>query len=117
MCTKCQHPADDHSSAGTCKPCSRAGGPCASAASSPVEHHRSGYSTVRVCTNAGSKKVWVEMPAATTARYAAKRVAEALGLDPEAKEYLLLDPADSTLIDPGAGMRLLDGRFLLLAWR
>ena len=47
---------------------------------------------VKLCVDTGSDIVCVEMPSATTLRYAALRVAEHLGLDTEANHYFLLEP-------------------------
>ena len=43
----------------------------------------------------------VDMPGATACRYAAKRLAEELGLDPDGQEWCL--------VDPGSGMPLPQG--------
>jgi len=56
----------------------------------------------------------VELPAATTAGYAALHVAEALGLDPEALRYFLVDAKTHELIDEGEVVAGLDGQPVLL---
>ena len=116
MCPLCHHPADDHTSAGLCQPCSRAGGPCGAAASSPATH-QSGYSNIRLFVRRGPGQVCVEMPATTTALYAAKRLAEALGLDPLAREWVLLDPTDQRALDGDEVMGPFDQRLFTLGWR
>ena len=56
----------------------------------------------------------VEMPASTTARYAAKRVAEAMDLDPQARDFFLIDIAREEPIPCDDVVADWDGALVLL---
>lgn len=45
-----------------------------------------------ISNGSGVPVLAVEMPAATTGRYAAKRIVEALGYDPDEQEWALMGP-------------------------
>ena len=62
---------------------------------------------------AGGGSKAVDMPGATTVKYATVRVAEAVGYDPDQEEFRLFDPiagtllAESDIVEPWDGKRLL----------
>ena len=65
--------------------------------------------TIHILTRQGP--VTVEMPAATTGKYAAKRAAEELGYDPDAEWVLMrvgrvIDPDESVLEWDGKALEL-----------
>jgi hypothetical protein len=60
--------------------------------------------------------VEVDMPASTTVRYAAKRAAAAVGFDPDAREWRLVDPATRHVHPPGNLVAGMDGVWVMLGW-
>ena len=110
MCPRCRHADDDHGAAG-CLVCTESFGPCGAtgATNDPGP-------TICVAVRFGVRP-WrqVEMPAATTARYAAKRIAEAFGLDPDATEYVIFDPATAKVIDQDEVMAGWNGMAVVVA--
>ena len=58
----------------------------------------------------------IEMPGATTCLYAAKRVAEVVGLDPAGREWCLVDPSSGMALPQGDVIAPWDGRLLSLGW-
>ena len=56
----------------------------------------------------------IDMPGATTGRYAAKRAAEAWGLDPDVSEYGLVDVANFRLIPMDEPVADFDTKLLML---
>lgn len=73
-------------------------------------------SFVTIQVTGGPDLTPVSMPAATTSIYAAKRAAEALGLDPETRDWFLYDPVAGKPIAEEEIMVGYDGRVLKLAW-
>ena len=71
--------------------------------------------TLRLATPQG--EVVLEMPGATTVRYAAKRAAEAMGYDPDALEFYLVDPSTKRVMPQDDVVAYLDSRAFLLASR
>ena len=73
--------------------------------------------TVTLRIHRGLAVVKVPMPAATTGRYAAKRAAEACGMDPERVEWALWawDGAGYDLVPMDEPVADLEGRSLLVA--
>ena len=58
----------------------------------------------------------VDMPGATTCLYAAKRMAEQLGLDPSEREWCLVDPRSGMTLPQGDVIASWDGRMLGLGY-
>ena len=54
----------------------------------------------------------VEMPGVTTCRYAAKRMAEELGLDPNERDWCLVDPRSGRRVPQGDLVAPWDGSVL-----
>ena len=110
VCPVCEHAQDDHEAKG-CLRCISSGGPCTAAVLTI------GPSATVCLAGRYGIRPWrqVEMPAATTARFAAKRIAEAFGLDPDAREYILFDPANRRLIDQDEVMAEWDGKAVVVA--
>ena len=69
---------------------------------------------VTIHINVNGRDRPVEMPAATTGRFAAKRGAEAWGLDPECP-FILVDPVACVAVPDGEIIGPWDGMVLLLA--
>ena len=107
MCPHCRHPEDDHSAGGGCLTCSKQGREC-----KPAEVR---FVTIRIGAGSGDLTP-VTMPTATTAGRAAMRAAEALGLDPEARNWFLYDPVARVPLVEGEVMAAFDNRVLILAW-
>ena len=63
----------------------------------------------------GVEKV-VDMPGVTACRYAAKRMAEELGLDPNSKDWCLVDPRSGMPLPQGDLIAPWDGRVLGLGY-
>ena len=57
-----------------------------------------------------------EMPSATTCRYAAKRLADELGLAPDEREWCLVDPSSGMSLPQGEVIAPWDGRVVGLGW-
>ena len=72
--------------------------------------------TVTITVNANGSKRQMDMPGATTCRYAAKRMAEELGLDPDGKEWCLVDPASGMALPQGDVIAPWDGGVLGLGY-
>lgn len=63
-------------------------------------------------------KLWpVSMPAATSAGYAARRAAETLDLDPDARHWFLYDPVARRPLDDGETIAAYRDRVLTLGWK
>ena len=58
----------------------------------------------------------VDMPGVTTCRYAAKRMAEELGLDPNEQDWRLVDPRSGSPLPQGDLVAPWDGRVLGLGY-
>ena len=70
--------------------------------------------TLRVANTAPS--VEIEMPAVTTGKYAAKRAAEELGLDPDI-DWRLIRIKNNKFVDPDESVAALNGeRVYVGAW-
>lgn len=106
MCPSCRHPMDDHDAAGICLVCSKLGLRCSG----------SGTATVTIRVPEGPKLWSVAMPAVTAAGYAARRVAEAMDLDPDARDWFLYDPVARRPLADGETMAAYHDRVLTLAW-
>ena len=108
MCPYCRCPLDDHDAAGACFVCVKRGGQC------PGGVPAGKFVTIQI---AGNRYLTpVSMPAATTAGHAAMRAAEALGLDPQARDWFLSDPMARVPLVEGESMAAFDNRVLRLAW-
>ena len=126
-CPKCQRSIDDHGAGGACQTAAKdigprhrsseaSGGPPAPAAGRPITL------LLQQALNLGRSptgfvQVEVDMPAATTVRYAAKRCAERVGLDPQAEEWVLVEPGRHEAIDGALIIAPWDGLPVFLGWR
>ena len=111
MCGRCSHALDDHESNGVCLTCARVGGSCLEPGRHPIE------TTVTLWTCPGGSLVAVEMPGATTVGYAAKRMADAIGLDPDGGEYFLAYPRTRRVLNPDEIVAPLNGQMVLIGVR
>ena len=105
-CSFCSHPLDDHDVSGLCLACAKLGHRCPGPSAATVFVHIAGSSDL----------VTVSMPAITTAQYAAKRAAEAMGLDPDARDWFLYDPVRRLPLAEGEPIASYADRVLCLAW-
>jgi hypothetical protein len=60
--------------------------------------------------------VEVDMPAATTVRYAAKRAAAAVGFEADAREWMLVEAATHHVHPPDNLVAGMDGAWVVLGW-
>jgi len=109
---------DDHQQDGSCLMCKKVGGPCGlpdgiihEPPLSPAKSH-----TVTLLLWHEHRAVKVEMPAATTVRYAAKRAAAAVGFDADAQKWVLAEPATRHVYPPDSVVAALDGAWVVLGW-
>lgn len=106
MCPFCPHPLDDHDASGLCLDCAKLVRRCPGASAA----------TVIVHIPRGPDLVALSMPAVTIAQYAAKRAAETMGLDPDARDWFLYDPVRRLPLAEGEPIASYAGRVLCLAW-
>ena len=106
MCPYCRHPIDDHSTAGICLTCAKQSRECTAP--------KVNFVTIQIATY--RELVPVSMPAVTSCGSAAMRAAEALGLDPQAKDWFLYDPVARVPLEEEAIMAAYNNRVLRLAW-
>ena len=120
-CPFCPHPLDDHDASGLCLGCAKLGGRCPGAPRSTITFsvescYGTPAATVIVYIAGNPDLVALSMPAVTTAQYAAKRAAETMGLDPDARDWFLYDPVLHVPLAEGEPIASYGGRVLCLAW-
>jgi hypothetical protein len=59
----------------------------------------------------------VDMPAATTLRYAAKRAAAAAGFDEAVREWVLAEPSTHRVYPPESIVAAMDQTWVILGWQ
>lgn len=116
VCSKCPHSIDDHGPGG-CLMCAKMRVSCNLLSADSGRPSVAAGPSITLLLQMDGGSVPVNMPAATTARYAAKRCAEAIGLDPQAREYVLLGMGRSSVIDGSVVMAPWDGRPVRLGWQ
>jgi hypothetical protein len=59
----------------------------------------------------------IDMPAATTLRYAAKRAAAAVGFDADAREWVLAEPSTHQAYPPESIVAAMNQTWVILGWK
>ena len=110
MCSGCGHAIDDHQEDGTCTVCHLRGWTCPGG-------RRHEFIDLRVILRRDDPPILVTMPGSTSGRYAAKRVAEVIGMDPDSTEFQLRDAVSRQVIPMDVVILPWDGKAVELIVR